>query len=49
MKPIVDQTLKQAGAPTTSGTVAGAIAEGAIIGASEKAAPMIAYKLKGKN
>ena len=49
MKPIVGQTLQQAGAPTTTGIVVGAVVEGAIIGGSEKAAPIIADKLKGEN
>lgn len=46
MKPIVGQTLKQAGTPTVTGTTAGAVVEGAIIGASEAVAPKIENKLK---
>ena len=48
MKPIVGQTLKQAGTPTAAGTAAGAVVEGAIIGASEKVAPVIKLKLRKK-
>ena len=47
MKPIVGQTLQQAGAPTAAGTTAGAVVEGAIIGAAEKVAPMVEDKVKG--
>jgi uncharacterized protein RhaS with RHS repeats len=46
MKPIVGQTLGQAGAPTTAGIAAGAVVEGGIIGAAEKVAPIIVEKVK---
>jgi hypothetical protein len=41
----VGQTLSQAGAPTTVGLTAGAVVEGAIIGAAETVAPKIEEKL----
>ena len=47
MKPIVGQTLQQAGAPTAAGTTVGAVVEGAIIGTAEKVAPMVEDKVKG--
>ncbi|MDB9999123.1 hypothetical protein OAE16_01630 [Porticoccaceae bacterium] len=45
-KPIVGVALEKAGTPTVTGLAAGAIAEGAIIGGSEKAAPIIEEKVE---
>ena len=41
MKPVVGQTLGQAGAPTSAGTLAGVVTEGVIVGVAEKVAPII--------
>jgi hypothetical protein len=47
MKPILGTTpISQAGAPTVAGMATGAVAEGAIIGTTEKVAPKIIEKVK---
>jgi len=46
MKPILGTPLSQAGAPTVAGMATGAVAEGAIIGMTEKVAPKIVEKVK---
>jgi RHS repeat-associated protein len=49
MKPLVGQsvkTLSQLGGPTNAGLAAGAVVEGAVIGAAEKVAPVIKEAIK---
>ncbi|WP_301836092.1 RHS repeat-associated core domain-containing protein [Pseudidiomarina terrestris] len=47
MKPIIGTTpISQAGAPHAAGMTAGAVAEGVIIGTSEKIAPQVVEKVK---